>query len=114
MTSIRQGDLLCQTCYEKERQALVFSAIANEEPGREHESMDTDEPMPRKRRPATCSLNQTSDIIFAFEEGGVSSDSESSINNEADETEHLLNQMKAKNLLNDVFAVLGIPAVLDM
>ena len=76
--------------------------------------MNTDELIPRKRGSTTYTLNQTLNIKFESEEGDVSSDSESSVNNEADETEQLLDQMKAKTLLNDVFAVLCISPVSDM
>ena len=113
-TLIQQGDFLCRTCYEKERHALQFSTISNEDLGGEHESMDADELITRKRRSTTYTLNQTLNIKFESEEGDVSSDSESSVNNEADETEQLLDQMKAKTLLNDVFAVLCISPVSDM
>ena len=105
---------MCRTCYEKERYALQLSTISNEDVESEHESMDIDELMPTKRRSTTYTLNQTLNIRFESEKGDVSSDSESSINNEADETEQLFDQMKAKRLLNDVFAVLGIPSVSDM
>ena len=114
MNLIQQGEFLCRTCYEKERNALQLSTISNEDLETEHESMDIDELMPTKRRSTTYTLNQTLNIRFGSEKGDVSSDSESSINNEADETEQLFHQMKAKRLLNDVFAVLGIPSVSDM
>ena len=100
--------------YEKERNTLQLSTISNEGLESEHENMDIDELMPTKRRSTMYTLNQTLNIRFESEKGDVSSDSESSINNEAHETEQLFDQMKAKKLLNDVFAVLGIPSVSDM
>ncbi|CAF3313213.1 unnamed protein product [Rotaria sp. Silwood2] len=76
--------------------------------------MDTDELIARNTSSTTCAPDQRLNIKFESEEGGVSSDSESSINNEVDETEQLFNQKKAKSLLNDVFSVLGISPVSDI
>ena len=104
--SIREGDLLCRTCYEKEstRLNLHNASLTNIE--EEYGQMDIDDNPAKRRCTRTLVFTESSGDDSLFDESGESSFLQTSMekNEESDGIEDKLRQNRAKALLQTAYA----------
>jgi len=111
---LQEGDLLCRSCYKKERMFQRYHENSQNIERETYGKMDIDDRIPRRRRSVISNLGEILNSKFSLEEDLRSSRSKSSSDSEPDEAEQIYKQKKAKELLNQVFMVLGIPPLTDL
>jgi hypothetical protein len=111
---LQEGDLLCRTCYEKERMDLRYHQSLQNTERETYGDMDIDARIPRRRRSVISNLGEILNSEVSLEEDTRSSRSKASGDSEPDDAEQVYKQKKAKELLNQVFMLLGIPQLTDL
>ena len=113
--SIKEGDLLCRTCYEEESRRLNLHNISLTNMEEEYGQMNIDDNTAKRRCTRALIFTESSDEDFLFDKSGESSFLQTSMekSEEFDGMEEEFRQSKAKALLNEVFLLLDLPKVSD-
>ncbi|CAF2147192.1 unnamed protein product [Rotaria magnacalcarata] len=112
--SIEEDDVLCRTCYEKELSRLNLHNTSLKNIEEAYEDMHIAERSVKRRCTRNLVFVESSDDDSLLEKSFESSLLQTSREDEeSDGIEDEVRQSKAKNLLNAVFEVLGLPKVSD-
>ncbi|CAF4643693.1 unnamed protein product, partial [Rotaria socialis] len=112
--SIEEDDVLCRTCYEKELSRLNLHNTSLKNIEETYEDMHIAERSVKRRCTRNLVFVESSDDDSLLEKSFESSLLQTSREDEeSDGIEDEVRQSKAKNLLNAVFEVLGLPKVSD-
>ncbi len=108
-----EGDWLCRTCYEKAKKQFL-SQVATEQKEenetRENDAMDVDYRRSKRQRVATNMIGLSLDDIPSDK----LSSSSSSSNEEILEEDKKYHESQSKEMLNEIFKIVGLLPIIDV
>ena len=105
--SIKEGDLLCRTCYEEESTRLILHHVSLRNIEEEYGQKNNDDNTAKRRCTRALIFTESSDEESLFDKSGESSFLQISMekSEQSDGIEDEIRQSKAKALLNGVSVV---------